>query len=86
MRLRQQLDEIQLLLIAILDRETAREHYSTDEFARLVGRAEFTVREWCRMGRIKADKRLSGRGAHSTWAISHAELLRYQKQGLLAIG
>ncbi len=59
--------------------------YSTDEFAQLVGKAEFTVREWCRHGRIKAEKRMSGRGADPAWVISHQELLRYQKEGLLPL-
>jgi hypothetical protein len=50
-----------------------------------VGKAEFTVREWCRHGRIKAEKRLSGRGAHPSWVVSHVELLRFQREGLLPI-
>ena len=83
MRLREQLDEIRSLLIAILERQTIKAHYSTDEFARIVGKAEFTVREWSRLGRIRADKQQSGRGPHPAWAISHEELLRYQKEGLL---
>jgi hypothetical protein len=61
------------------------EWYSTDEFARLVAKAEFTVREWCRHGRIKAQKRLSGRGNSPAWVISHEELLRYQREGLLRL-
>jgi hypothetical protein len=51
--------------------------------ARLVGKAEFTVREWCRLGRVNAEKRASGRGKFCAWVISHTELLRYRRQGLL---
>ena len=47
-----------------------------------MGRAEFTVREWCRHGRIRAEKKDSGRGAYAAWAISHAELLRFQREGI----
>jgi hypothetical protein len=77
------LDRIEQMLAALLARESVKEHYSTDEFARVVGKAEFTVREWCRLGRIKAEKRQSGRGAYSEWVIGHAELLRYRQHGLV---
>lgn len=77
------LDRIESLLAALVERETIKDYYSTDEFARLVGKAEFTVREWARLGRIKAEKRMSGRGAFASWAVSHGELLRYQREGLL---
>jgi hypothetical protein len=60
-----------------------REFYTTDEFARAVGKAEFTVREWARLGRIRASKKSSGRGKHMGWTISHIELGRYRKEGLL---
>lgn len=67
----------------ILDQKAAREWHTTEEFARLVGKAEFTVREWCRHGRIHARKRMSGRGGSCSWAVSNDEVLRYQKEGLL---
>ena len=77
------LDRIEGMLTALVERQTIKDFYSTDEFARVVGNAEFTVREWCRLGRIRAEKRRSGRGAHPAWVISHQELMRYQKEGLL---
>jgi hypothetical protein len=79
------LDHLEAMLIVLVDRAAVREWYSTDEFAQLVGKAEFTVREWCRHGRIHAEKRISGRGAFSAWVISHQELLRYQREGLLPL-
>lgn len=77
------LDRIEETLAALLEREAIREWYTTEQFAKLVGKAEFTVREWCRLGRVKAEKRGSGRGKHCAWVISHAELLRFQREGLL---
>ena len=46
-------------------------------------KAEFTIREYCRLGRLRAEKRQSGRGAYPQWVLSHAELERYQREGLL---
>jgi hypothetical protein len=79
------LDRLEALLVVLVEKHAAKEHYSTDEFARLVGKAEFTVREWCRLHRIHASKRRSGRGAHPAWVIGHEELLRVQKEGLLPV-
>jgi Helix-turn-helix domain len=67
----------------LVERQQVRDWYTTAQFARLVGKAEFTVREWARLGRIKAEKRRSGRGAFAAWVISHQELQRYQREGLL---
>ena len=83
MTLDERLEKIESLLVVLVERERARDWYSTDEFARIVSRSEFTVREWCRLGRILAEKRRSGRGAFPAWVVSHDELLRYQREGLL---
>lgn len=85
MTLDERLEQIELLLISLVERERIREFYSVLEFSRIVGRAEFTCREWCRHGRINAVKKESGRGAYASWAISHTELLRFQKEGLLPL-
>jgi hypothetical protein len=78
----QWLEKIERLLMVLIERQTVREWYTTEQFAQLVGKAEFTVREWCRLGRVHAEKRKSGRGAFLAWVISHDELLRYQREGL----
>src|SRR5581483_4199532 len=74
-------------LTAVLGRlatETAaRAAYSTAEAAVLLGKDEFTVREWCRLGRVKAAKQRSGRGRHKAWVISGEEVERYRREGLL---
>jgi hypothetical protein len=71
------------MVLALVERQQVRDWYSTDEFGRVVVKAEFTVREWCRHGRIRAEKKVSGRGAYASWAIPHSELVRYQREGLL---
>ena len=80
--LEERLEKIEAMLAVLVERQQVREWYSVDEFARLVGRSEFTCREWYRHGRISAEKKDSGRGAYAAWAIAHAELLRYQREGL----
>jgi len=83
MSIDERLDRIAELLEVLVQRQTAKEFYEVEEFARLVRKASFTVREWCRNGRLMAEKRISGRGAHPAWAISHEEYQRYQREGLL---
>jgi hypothetical protein len=85
MTVEERLETIEAMLRALVERQQTREYYSVEEFARIVGRAEFTVREWCRLGRIHADKKDSGRGAHASWVISHEELLRFQREGLIPV-
>jgi hypothetical protein len=79
----ERLDKIEGLLLVLVERQQVRGWYTTEQVAQLVKEAEFTVREWCRLGRIRAEKRHSGRGAHPAWVVSHQELLRYQREGLL---
>jgi transposase len=77
------LDRIESVLEVLAQQRTIKDFYSTDEIATVLGKAEFTVREWARNGRIKAQKRRSGRGKYRSWVISHEELQRIQKEGLL---
>lgn len=84
-RLSTQINELRVMLDALLVRASTKEFYSTAELATLLGKAEFTVREWCRHGRIRALKQSSGRGKHPAWVIPHAEFLRLQREGLLPI-
>jgi len=79
------LSKIEVALAELRSRQTVREWYGTDELAKLLGKAEFTTREWCRLGRIRAAKRLSGRGASKAWVVSHEELQRIQREGLLPL-
>lgn len=83
MTLEERLERIEALLNRLALHQSMQGWYSVAEFSRIVGRSEFTCREWCRLGRIQACKRVSGRGAHASWAVSHEELQRYQREGLL---
>jgi hypothetical protein len=82
MNIDERLKKIEAMLVVLVERQLQKEWYSVEEFARIVGRATFTCREWCRHRRIAAVKRFSGRGAHAAWAISHVEFERYQREGL----
>ena len=77
------LERLERIERLIVEQKSVKEWYGTEEFARLVGKAEFTVREWCRLGRVNARKRACGRGRSQEWAISHEELERIRNEGLL---
>jgi hypothetical protein len=77
------LEKIESLLASLVEQRVTKEWYSTAEAAVILRRAEFTVREWCRLGRVRAEKKKSGRGPASEWLISHAELTRVRNEGLL---
>jgi Helix-turn-helix domain len=82
---RARLERIEAAVIARPQQRSTKEWYSTSEVAKLLGKAEFTVREWCRLGRINARKRDSGYGRASEWMISHQELERIRNYGLLPV-
>src|SRR5437870_1445503 len=42
----------------VSSQSTVKDWYSTVELANLLDKAEFTVREWCRRGRIHAQKKV----------------------------
>ena len=81
----QRLDRLETGIQTLITRQTVQDWYTTQEFATIVDRTEFTVREWCRLHRINAEKANSGRGSHRSWRISHSELLRYQRDELLPV-
>jgi hypothetical protein len=83
--LHERLDRIEAALGLLIQQRTIKDWYTTAEIAQLLGKAEFTVREWCRQGRVHAEKKGSGRGKYQSWVVSHQELLRFQRNGLLPI-
>lgn len=79
----ERLARIEQMLHLLVQQRTVKEWYTTAEVARILCKAEFTVREWCRLKRIRAAKKECGRGVASEWIIAHDELIRIQNHGLL---
>jgi hypothetical protein len=77
------LERIESMVTTLVEQRMIKEWYTPAEVARMLGRAELTVREWCRLGRVNASKRECGRGNSQEWIISHAELERIRNEGLL---
>lgn len=80
------LRDIKATLDGLVQERQIKDWYTTEEVASLLEKAPFTVREWCRMGRVSAEKRSCGRGYSQEWVISHDELTRIRNRGLLPVG
>ncbi len=81
----ERLSRIEGVLQSLVRERTPKEWYSTADVATVLGKAEYTVREWCRQGRVRATKKQYARGVHCEWLISHAELTRVRNEGLLPL-
>ncbi|CAN5345302.1 hypothetical protein BH10PLA2_BH10PLA2_09430 [soil metagenome] len=68
----ERMGRIEAVLCSLVQERHTKERYTTAEVANLIGKADYTVREWCRQRRVDADKKENGRG----WLISHVELTR----------
>ena len=75
----------ELLRQVLKEQAPAKDWYRVEEFAKLEDLAPYTVREHCRLGRLRAEKTASGRGNVPEWRIPHAELVRYRNHGLLPL-
>lgn len=60
-----------------------RTAFTVEEVAELLGKTAFTVREWCRLGRINAGKRHQKQGKAPLWSIASGEVERIKNEGLL---
>lgn len=83
--LRDLLHRIEAKLDNIVQQQTSQEFYSTLQVAEILNRSPYSVREWCRLGRVRAQKRRCGRGNTREWMVSHEELLRIRSEGLLPL-
>jgi len=77
-RMEAKIDNLTDLLV---QQKTAKEWYTIVEVAQRLGRAEFTVREWCRLGQCQAEKKKIYRGGKKQWMIHHDEMLRLEEGG-----
>ena len=73
----QKLDDLAVALEQLQSQEPKREFYSVEEAAGLLDLATWTVRTYCRTGRIEAGKLDIG----NEWRISHEEIIRYKEHG-----
>lgn len=79
----ERLESIEQQLEVLVANKTQQEWYDTKTAAEILGRSAYSVREWCRHGRVNAVKRMCGRGTAKEWMISHEELERIRSEGLL---
>ena len=50
----ERLERIEAALAVLIEQRTIKDWYTTEEAAKMLGKAEFTVRNYCRLGRIRA--------------------------------
>jgi len=79
------LDRIEAAIQQLTSQQVNKDWYGTEEVAERTGHSPYTVREWCRYGRVRASKRRCGRGNSKEWMISHSELERFKNEGLLPL-
>jgi hypothetical protein len=83
--LAERLGRIESALLGLVKQRRAQEWYDTAAAGDILGRAAYSVREWCRLGRVRAEKRACGRGRSKEWMIAHEELMRIKAEGLLPL-
>lgn len=79
----EKLNKIESQLSDLIEERTVQEWYDTKAAGEILGRSAYSVREWCRLGRVRAEKRACGRGSAKEWMISNEELRRIRAEGLL---
>ena len=79
----ERLERIEIALGMLVGQRQVQDWYDTHTAAEILGRSHYRVREWCREGRVHAEKRACGRGRAKEWMISHEELMRIKSKGLL---
>ncbi len=78
-------EKLDALFSLVEEGKSLKDWYTTAEVGQILHRDKYTVREWCREGRIKAEKRQAGRGKAREWMVSAQEVERIKNYGLLPL-
>jgi hypothetical protein len=91
----QLLNEVKALFLDVLCRfdrmekqfakSLEKESYTTQEAGERLSRSEYTVRQWCNKGQVRATK-IRGKGRRGEWRVPHDEYLRIQSEGPSPVG
>ena len=79
------LDDLMAKLVAIEQKLVAfakpKSYYTIAESAEFLNKTEYTVREYCKSGKLLAEKANVFSGMHQQWRIAYDELLRFIREG-----
>ncbi|QEH32100.1 hypothetical protein OJF2_05690 [Aquisphaera giovannonii] len=80
----ERLEAVESALAELVARDLRKAYYSCEEFGRRVGLSPATVRKYCAQGGLLAEKKKTAAySAKAEWAIPHAEIERFQREGRL---
>lgn len=90
MEIIEKLERLEMLIVQMVEQMSklllgggSQEWFTVGEFAKLVNRRPYTVRQWANEGRIHASKSRTRTGGAFEWVISRQELDRLRQEGLL---
>ncbi len=90
MEIVEKLERLEMLIMQMVEQmgklllgAGSQEWFTVGEFAKLVNRRPYTVRQWANEGRIHARKSRTRTGGAFEWVISREELDRLRREGLL---
>ena len=63
----QRLDRIEAALVTLVKQGQVQDWYDTKAAAKKLDKSPYTVRQYCRLERIHAEKRSCGRGKSKEW-------------------
>jgi transposase len=82
--IQQRLEAVEGLMAEIkksLLSSTVRDSYTVEQAAKRLGKAEWTVRQWCNKGLVPGAQKVHGRGRQGEWRVPHEALVRLETEG-----